>query len=85
MTNAVHNVYCLTHYAIGLVWYSLSMKTPRAELIRKIYDLKDQLAQTEKLLAQQHSMYWSADLGWVTIPGPELDEEMARLMEGKKS
>jgi len=56
------------------------MKT-RAQLIKRVHELRGELSIVERELAKAHSMYWSDELGWVQIPGPELDDEVAALAE----
>jgi len=51
----------------------------RAQLIKRVHELKGELSIVERELAKSYSMYWSSELGWVTIPGPELDDEIAAL------
>lgn len=58
----------------------MNMNTKR-ELLKRIHELRGELSLLQQQLGREHNLYWTDHLGWVSIPGSELEDEITQPEE----
>lgn len=53
----------------------------KQQIIRRIHELRGKLSLLQQQLGREHNLWWTDSLGWVSIPGSEIEDETVQTEE----